>query len=127
MRSLHPLHNTRKEIILHPTTSSTASPQAKPVIDRKQHNTILFVLASLSAIGPISVDMYLPGFPAIAADLKTDTRWDDSFESFETSLDGQSAGAGSNGGRATGLKNFAEQRRNFLLNHPEVKKAMKGS
>jgi DHA1 family bicyclomycin/chloramphenicol resistance-like MFS transporter len=65
-------HNTRREIILRPTISSTASPQTKPVIERKQHNTILFVLAALSAIGPISVDMYLPGFPAIAADLKTD-------------------------------------------------------
>jgi DHA1 family bicyclomycin/chloramphenicol resistance-like MFS transporter len=41
-------------------------------MDRKQQNTILFVLGALSAIAPFSVDMYLPGFPAIARDLKTD-------------------------------------------------------
>lgn len=54
-----------------PAIFSTAS-EAKPVIERKQKKTILLVLGFLSAIGPLSVDMYLPGFPAIAADLKTD-------------------------------------------------------
>jgi DHA1 family bicyclomycin/chloramphenicol resistance-like MFS transporter len=39
---------------------------------RKQQNTILVVLGALSAIAPFSVDMYLPGFPAIARDLGTD-------------------------------------------------------
>jgi DHA1 family bicyclomycin/chloramphenicol resistance-like MFS transporter len=39
---------------------------------RKQQNTILVVLGALSAIAPFSVDMYLPGFPAIARDLRTD-------------------------------------------------------
>lgn len=43
-----------------------------PVMDRKQYNRLILVLASLSAMGPFSVDMYLPGFPAIAADLNTD-------------------------------------------------------
>lgn len=37
---------------------------------RKKFFTIL-VLGLLSAIGPFSIDMYLPGFPAIAADLNT--------------------------------------------------------
>jgi DHA1 family bicyclomycin/chloramphenicol resistance-like MFS transporter len=37
---------------------------------RKKFLTIL-VLGMLSAIGPFSIDMYLPGFPAIAADLNT--------------------------------------------------------
>ncbi len=37
---------------------------------RKKFFTIL-VLGMLSAIGPFSIDMYLPGFPAIAADLNT--------------------------------------------------------
>lgn len=41
-------------------------------MERKQYNTLILVLGSLSAIGPLSVDMYLPGFPAIAADLSTD-------------------------------------------------------
>ena len=41
-------------------------------MDRKQQNTVLFVLGTLSAIAPFSVDMYLPGFPAIARDLRTE-------------------------------------------------------
>jgi DHA1 family bicyclomycin/chloramphenicol resistance-like MFS transporter len=41
-------------------------------MDRKHQNTILVVLGALSAIAPFSVDMYLPGFPAIARDLRTD-------------------------------------------------------
>jgi DHA1 family bicyclomycin/chloramphenicol resistance-like MFS transporter len=32
---------------------------------------LILILGSLSAIGPFSIDMYLPGFPAIAADLET--------------------------------------------------------
>jgi len=32
---------------------------------------LILVLGLLSAIGPFSIDMYLPGFPAIAADLHT--------------------------------------------------------
>ena len=32
---------------------------------------LILVLGMLSAIGPFSIDMYLPGFPAIAADLHT--------------------------------------------------------
>lgn len=32
---------------------------------------VIFVLGLLTAIGPFSIDMYLPGFPAIAADLHT--------------------------------------------------------
>jgi DHA1 family bicyclomycin/chloramphenicol resistance-like MFS transporter len=35
-------------------------------------NVILFVLGAMAAMGPFSVDMYLPGFPAIARDLHTD-------------------------------------------------------
>ncbi|HKG67342.1 MAG TPA: multidrug effflux MFS transporter [Segetibacter sp.] len=37
---------------------------------RKNFKLIL-ILGLLSAIGPFSIDMYLPGFPAIAADLNT--------------------------------------------------------
>jgi len=39
---------------------------------RKQYNRIIWILGSLSAIGPFSIDMYLPGLPAIATDLYTD-------------------------------------------------------
>jgi DHA1 family bicyclomycin/chloramphenicol resistance-like MFS transporter len=44
-------------------------------MDRKQQNTILLVLGTLSAIAPFSVDMYLPGFPAIARDLRTEVAY----------------------------------------------------
>ncbi len=37
---------------------------------RKKFFTIL-ILGLLSTIGPLSIDMYLPGFPAIAKDLNT--------------------------------------------------------
>jgi len=33
---------------------------------------LIIILGSLTALGPFSIDMYLPGFPAIAKDLKTD-------------------------------------------------------
>lgn len=36
---------------------------------------IILILGLLSAIGPFSIDMYLPGFPAIAEDLHTTTAY----------------------------------------------------
>ena len=33
---------------------------------------IILILGSLAALGPFSIDMYLPGFKAIAKDLNTD-------------------------------------------------------
>jgi len=33
---------------------------------------VIFILGSLIALGPLSIDMYLPGFPDIAKDLDTD-------------------------------------------------------
>jgi MFS transporter, DHA1 family, multidrug resistance protein len=41
-------------------------------MNRKQHTIPILVLGSLTAVGPFSIDMYLPGFPAIARDLQTD-------------------------------------------------------
>ncbi|QCR23183.1 multidrug effflux MFS transporter [Pontibacter sp. SGAir0037] len=38
---------------------------------RKQHITIILILGSLATISPFAIDMYLPGFPAIAKDLNT--------------------------------------------------------
>jgi DHA1 family bicyclomycin/chloramphenicol resistance-like MFS transporter len=41
-------------------------------VNRRSHNTLILVLGAFTAIGPFSIDMYLPGFPAIARDLGTD-------------------------------------------------------
>lgn len=38
---------------------------------RKQHFIIILILGALCTISPFSIDMYLPGFPAIAKDLST--------------------------------------------------------
>lgn len=38
---------------------------------RRQHLTLILILGALSTISPFSIDMYLPGFPAIAKDLDT--------------------------------------------------------
>ncbi|GAA4300762.1 Bcr/CflA family multidrug efflux MFS transporter [Nibribacter koreensis] len=38
---------------------------------RKQHFYIILILGALCTVSPFSIDMYLPGFPAIAQDLKT--------------------------------------------------------
>ncbi len=36
------------------------------------HLLLILILGALAAIGPFSIDMYLPAFPAISEDLKTD-------------------------------------------------------
>ncbi|MBI3802087.1 MAG: multidrug effflux MFS transporter [Deltaproteobacteria bacterium] len=38
-------------------------------MERNKHTTLIAALAALTAITPLSIDMYLPGFPAIAKDL----------------------------------------------------------
>lgn len=40
-------------------------------MERFNRTRLIFILGLLSAIGPFSIDMYLPGFPAIAANLQT--------------------------------------------------------
>ena len=40
---------------------------------KKRHLSLILILGSLTALGPFSIDMYLPGFTAIAKDLKTTT------------------------------------------------------
>lgn len=40
---------------------------------QKKYYGLILILGSLTALGPFSIDMYLPGFPAIAADLHTNT------------------------------------------------------
>lgn len=38
-------------------------------MEKSNHSLLIFILGLLSAIGPFSIDMYLPGFPTIAANL----------------------------------------------------------
>lgn len=38
---------------------------------RKRHILLVLILGTLATLGPFSIDMYLPGFPAIAKDLNT--------------------------------------------------------
>jgi MFS transporter, DHA1 family, multidrug resistance protein len=40
-------------------------------MNKRNRSLVIFILGLLSAIGPFSIDMYLPGFPTIAADLHT--------------------------------------------------------
>ncbi|MBF9252728.1 Bcr/CflA family multidrug efflux MFS transporter [Pontibacter sp. 172403-2] len=40
-------------------------------MSRKEYITIILILGALATISPFSIDMYLPGFPAIARDLHT--------------------------------------------------------
>jgi DHA1 family bicyclomycin/chloramphenicol resistance-like MFS transporter len=40
-------------------------------MSRKTYFFLILILGSLTALGPFSIDMYLPGFPAIAKDLHT--------------------------------------------------------
>jgi hypothetical protein len=57
----------------------------------------------------------------IDADVKADTR---KLESYETFIATTADAAGTPRGRQMGLRQFADQRREYLLNHPEVKKAV---
>jgi DHA1 family bicyclomycin/chloramphenicol resistance-like MFS transporter len=40
-------------------------------LEKRKRLTLILILGLLSAIGPFSIDMYLPGFPAIAVALRT--------------------------------------------------------
>ncbi len=73
-------------------------------------------------LGPI-VEQY---HALIAADVKTETRGLESFEAFEKSVSGEGAEPQGRGpGRSISLKRFVEERRAFLLNHPEIKKTIR--
>ncbi|MGB0178261.1 MAG: Bcr/CflA family efflux MFS transporter, partial [Owenweeksia sp.] len=43
-----------------------------PALSKKQRNVLILTLGFIAALGPFSIDMYLPGFPAIADDLGTE-------------------------------------------------------
>ncbi len=38
---------------------------------KQRYFSLILILGALTALGPFSIDMYLPGFPAIALDLHT--------------------------------------------------------
>ncbi len=38
---------------------------------KQRYSSLILILGTLTALGPFSIDMYLPGFPAIALDLHT--------------------------------------------------------
>src|SRR5215218_6410164 len=40
-------------------------------MDKRKRSLLIFILGLLCAIGPFSIDMYLPGFPTIALNLHT--------------------------------------------------------
>ncbi|MFD0793284.1 multidrug effflux MFS transporter [Mucilaginibacter litoreus] len=40
---------------------------------KKRYTTLVLILGSLTALGPFSIDMYLPGFPEIAREMHTST------------------------------------------------------
>jgi DHA1 family bicyclomycin/chloramphenicol resistance-like MFS transporter len=44
-----------------------------PISENSNKTVLILVLGALTALGPFSIDMYLPGFPEIAKDLETDT------------------------------------------------------
>lgn len=68
-------------------------------------------------LGPIAEGYYA----LIADDIRMDTRKIDSTEEFLEGLTRTEAGRGFGGG-PIGIKTFAEQRRAYLLSHPEIKK-----
>jgi DHA1 family bicyclomycin/chloramphenicol resistance-like MFS transporter len=41
-------------------------------MNQKQRTALIVIIGCIAALGPFSIDMYLPGFPAIATDLNTD-------------------------------------------------------
>ena len=74
-------------------------------------------------LGPIAQQYH----SHIATEVKADTRKLDSFEDFEKSLASDTQGGGFRGlgGGRISLKNFADQRRAYLLNYSETKTAAK--
>jgi len=44
-----------------------------PVLTSRQTRSLIFILGALTAFGPLSIDMYLPSLPALAADLDAST------------------------------------------------------
>lgn len=65
MPERHHDHRKRSDRTLAPSTGDERR------TEKKQHYALILVLGGIMAIGPFSTDMYLPGFLAIAEDLRT--------------------------------------------------------
>ena len=56
--------------------STAADPAAVdpglPVLEGRSYVRFVLVLGALIALGPLTIDMYLPAFPELARDLRTD-------------------------------------------------------
>ncbi|MDP6344530.1 MAG: Bcr/CflA family drug resistance efflux transporter, partial [Alphaproteobacteria bacterium] len=49
--------------------SGSAETPAPPSLSRWRQRGLILILGTLTAFGPMSIDMYLPSLPAMAADL----------------------------------------------------------
>jgi len=49
--------------------SDARTPHAGDALTRRQRLTYIFVLGALTALGPFTIDLYLPAFPALESDL----------------------------------------------------------
>ena len=56
-----------------PPASTTNTPHSAAVGTGTMGNKLLVILALLSAVAPLSIDLYLPAFPAMSEDLSTST------------------------------------------------------
>jgi len=56
------------------TSVSSGGPRVAPQpLTRRRHAQLIIVLGSLIALGPLTIDMYLPAFPQLADDLNAST------------------------------------------------------
>ena len=53
--------------------TGTAGSGDAPVLTPGQTRSLIFILGALTAFGPLSIDMYLPSLPSMAADLNAPT------------------------------------------------------
>lgn len=52
--------------------STATAPAGQVQLSRRRYVQLVLVLGSLIAIGPLTIDMYLPALPSLAADLRAD-------------------------------------------------------
>lgn len=57
--------------LLKPTICFACKSYICQIMNNKRYFLLILILGSLTALAPFSIDMYLPGFPAIAKDLNT--------------------------------------------------------
>jgi DHA1 family bicyclomycin/chloramphenicol resistance-like MFS transporter len=69
--TLHPVHGTTGDEAPAPAGRDAAAPQAGEALSTAARARLVLVLGSLIALGPLTIDMYLPALPAITDDLLT--------------------------------------------------------